>query len=591
MSSSFPAWPRRPPLWTTLAALLSLALTFTYGLITIRSMPRLQATFLPAYLQSAIWRTLPPIPTFRKNAPYTHRFILPNRAFVTIPPRLLYFELQHRIFEGKSIHQLFARALGAAFSTSLLLFVAGLSLDRAHESKSRDGRHIRGPLLVSRYGFNSAGRRKPGLRFPLTNRRNPIERLQGSRGRDLVLDRSKEAHHIQVSGDTGSGKSTLIRTILYQVEQRRDTAIVYDPHREYLTEFYDAARGDIILNPTDERCPYWPIGEEADDEAQALPIAKGLFPDRPNSQPFFLDHTRAIFAYLLAYYRPTVNELGHWMAHPEEIDKRVANTEHAHTLTVNAPPQRAGILGTLNEAGTSLRMMPSHPEGRQRFTAREWGRKRKSWIFVTSTSQTIDALRPLQGLWLDLCILRLLGEADADAKQCWLVLDEVQKLAQLPQLSRALTEQRKSGNPIVIGFQGMAQIDAHYGKEAETMLSQPFTTFILRSKEPRASKYLSDLIGKIQIERLRETKPAIVLAGGRYRSYNTERVIEPLVLDSEIQGLPDLTGYCIQRGKVVKIAFRVPPIRTVAPGLIERLIPGAPKRPLDPGPEPQQRLF
>src|ERR1041384_162794 len=95
-----------------------------------------------------------------------------------------------------------------------------------------------------------------------------------------------------------------------------------------------------------------PVGEEADDEAQALPIAKGLFPDHPTAQQFFLDHTRAIFAYLLAYYRPTVNELGHWMAHPEEIDKRVANTEHAHTLTVNAAPQRAGILGSLNKAGT-----------------------------------------------------------------------------------------------------------------------------------------------------------------------------------------------------------------------------------------------
>jgi type IV secretory pathway TraG/TraD family ATPase VirD4 len=551
-------------------------------------MQPIQASFFPAYMQSAIWSTLPPIPTFRKNAPYTHRFSLPNRTAITIPPRLLYVELQRRIFEGQSIHQLFANALAAALSTSLLLLVIGLSLDRSHESKSRAGRHIRGPRMVSRYAFNSAGRRNSGLRFPLTNWRNPIELLEGPRGRDLVINRSKEAHHIQISGDTGSGKSTLIRTILYQVEQRGETAIVYDPHREYLAEFYDVTRGDFILNPGDERCPYWAIGEEADDEAQALPIAEGLFPDQPNSQPFFLDHTRAIFAYLLAYYRPTVNQLGHWMAHPEEIDKRVANTEHAHTLTVNAPPQRAGILGTLNKAGTSLRMMPAHPENRQRFTTREWASKRKSWIFVTSTPQTIDALRPLQGLWLDLCILRLLGAADPDANRCWLVLDEVQKLAQLPQLPRALTEQRKSGNPIIIGFQGMAQIDAHYGKEAETMLSQPFTTFILRSKEPRASEYLSNLIGKVQIERLRETKPATILAGGRYRSYNTERVIEPLVLDSEIQGLPDLSGHCLQGGNVVKIAFRVPRVRKVAPGLIERLIPGAPKRPLDPEPVNQQ---
>ncbi|HEY6260994.1 MAG TPA: type IV secretion system DNA-binding domain-containing protein [Nitrospiraceae bacterium] len=584
MSNSFPAWPRRPPLWTSVACLVSAFLAVSYGFITVRSTTPVQAAFLPAYLQSAIWSVLPPAPRFRRNTPYVHRFTLPHRASITIPPQLLYLQLQRRVFQGQSIRQLFAHALAASVSTSLLLIVIGASLDRAHESKSRAGRHIRGPQIVTRYTFNS-GTRNPGLCFPLANWRNPIELIKGSQGRDLIIEKSKEAHHIQISGDTGSGKSTLIRTILYQVEERGETAIIYDPHREYLTEFYDKARGDVILNPADERCPYWPIGEEADDEAQALPIAKGLFPDHPTAQQFFLDHTRAIFAYLLAYYRPTVNELGHWMAHPEEIDKRVANTEHAHTLTVNAAPQRAGILGSLNKAGTSLRMMPSHPAGRQTFTTRQWARKRKSWIFVTSTSQTIDALRPLQGLWLDMCILRLLGEADPDAKRCWLVLDEVQKLAQLPQLPSALTEQRKTGNPIVIGFQGMAQIDAHYGKEAETMLSMPFTSFILRSKEPRASKYLSDLIGKVQIERLRETKPAATLAGGRYRSYNTERVIEPLVLDSEIQSLPDLEGYFLQPGKVVKIRFGIRPKRTVAPDLIERLIPGVQTRPLDPAAE------
>jgi hypothetical protein len=51
-SSSFPAWPRRPPLWTTLAGLVSAALALIYGLFTIRSLPPLMASFFPVYLQS-----------------------------------------------------------------------------------------------------------------------------------------------------------------------------------------------------------------------------------------------------------------------------------------------------------------------------------------------------------------------------------------------------------------------------------------------------------------------------------------------------------------------------------------------------------
>jgi len=45
-------------------------------------------------------------------------------------------------------------------------------------------------------------------------------------------------------GDTGMGKSTLIRQILLQVEARGDTAIVYDPALEYTPKFYKPERSD-----------------------------------------------------------------------------------------------------------------------------------------------------------------------------------------------------------------------------------------------------------------------------------------------------------------------------------------------------------
>ena len=183
-------------------------------------------------------------------------------------------------------------------------------------------------------------------------------------------------------------------------------------------------------------------------------------------------------------------------------------------------------------------------------------------------------------------ILKLQGEADEDANRCWLVLDEVQELQRLPQLPKALTRQRKSGNPIVIGFQGMSQIDANYGKQAETMLSQPFYNFILRTQESRASEHLSKRIGQVQIERVKETRPAHLLLGKGHRSYSTERVIEPFIMPSEIQELDDLTGYFVAAGKVVPIAFDVREKRRRAPGLIERMIPNVQTRPLNPEPGP-----
>jgi type IV secretory pathway TraG/TraD family ATPase VirD4 len=391
----------------------------------------------------------------------------------------------------------------------------------------------------------------------------------------LRIRREREAHHIQIAGDTGSGKSTLVRDVLYQVEGRGETAIVFDPDREYIQEFFDDQRGDWVLNPKDERCPYWPIGDEADDEATATPIANGLFPDEPTLQRFFLDHTRAIFAYLLATWRPTVSELAYWMAHPEEIDQRVRGTEHEHTLTVNAAPQRAGILGSLNHAGKPLRMMPVTPSGRRTWTLREWAKQRRGWIFITSTPETLDALRPLQSLWLDMLILKLQSsEMRPGQSRVWMILDELAALNALPQLHAALTKQRKSDNPIVLGFQGMSQLDALYGKKAETILSQAYTNIVLRTREPRAAEHLSKLIGDAQLERVTESMPAHWFGYQRH-SFSTQRVIDPVVLKSEIQGLADLRGYFVQQDKVVSIRFHPRAKRRRAEGLIERMIPAS----------------
>ncbi len=52
-------------------------------------------------------------------------------------------------------------------------------------------------------------------------------------------------------------------------------------------------------------------------------------------------------------------------------------------------------------------------------------------------------------------------------RHAWFVLDELASLQRLPQLHTALTENRKSGNPVVIGFQGRSQLEVRYGHEAE----------------------------------------------------------------------------------------------------------------------------
>ena len=90
-------------------------------------------------------------------------------------------------------------------------------------------------------------------------------------------------------GDSGKGKSALIRQILLQIEERGETAIVYDPATpaDYVPYFLTPSRGDLILNPLDERMPYWTPGDELRQGADALTLAASLFPDRHNENSFF----------------------------------------------------------------------------------------------------------------------------------------------------------------------------------------------------------------------------------------------------------------------------------------------------------------
>ena len=86
------------------------------------------------------------------------------------------------------------------------------------------------------------------------------------------------------------------------------------------------------------------------------------------------------------------------------------------------------------------------------------------------------------------------------------MIDELASLQKLPQLHTAITENRKSKNPLILGFQGKAQLEVIYGHLAEVMLSQPATKIFMKTAEPKAAEWISEAIGKVEIERLKETK-------------------------------------------------------------------------------------
>jgi hypothetical protein len=442
---------------------------------------------------------------------------------------------------------------GLAAFLGLLYFASSKDVERFKELKY--GRLLKGPVMVSPKGFNRAVK-GDGVGF------KTVESKQLMR-----IPQRAEGQHIELMGDSGTGKSRLISQLLLQIQERGHSAIVYDPACEYIQRFYDKDRGDIVLNPLDVRCPYWGPSEELRRRAEAKAIAASLYqPTTDKKGEFFTETPQKIFAHLLTF-GPSPEELVEWMANPDEIDRRVQNTEMAMMIAKGAQQQRNGVLASLGLIADSLRLLPRKDESTQHWSATEWAETRKGWIFLTSKPSEREALRPLHSLWIDVLVLRLLNEPRESQHPVWFVLDELASLQRLPQLHTAITEGRKGGNPLVLGFQGKAQLEFLYGHLAEVMLSQPKTKIFLRITEPKAAEWVSNALGKVEIERLRETHSTGLRAGN---NFSVERQVEPLVMDSEISGLPDLHAFLKHGNEVARFSFAYNDIPATRPAFLPR---------------------
>ena len=586
-------WPPHVPIWTYSAVLLTLLCTVVFGWERLIGLSILERSYSSDYIRAEVGQL------FKQHGDYsllyleggkkTPRLALPGdfeQGLTTLPngktlPVVLskqatregyrfwkrgaeqsyadasmFLWLRQMIFAGKGHLALYALPLGEGLGVFLLALFFAIPADVRRFKEIKYGRRLKGPVMVTPRDFNKI-LRTDGLAIKTDDK-----------GLLIRIPKRSEAAHIQVMGDTGVGKTTLLTQMLQQIEDRKELAIVYDPAGEFTQRFYRPERGDWILNPFDARASYWTPSSELRSPTEARTIAASLYqPTSAKKGEFFTETPQKVFAHLLKY-RPSAQDLVAWLSDENEIDRRVEGTEMAYMIAKGAEQQRSGVLGSMGLIADSLRLLPSkeQSDGRE-WSATDWADKRKGWIFLTSSETEQEALRPLHSLWIDLLILRLLTLPKPGQKRVWFVIDELATLQFLPQFHTALTKSRKSNNPIIFGYQGKAQLEVVYGHLAEVMLSQPAIKMIAKTAEPKAAKWASELIGNVEIERVRESIAHGKRAGS---SFTMDRQIEPLVMDSEIQGLDDLHAFMKVGNYVSRFAFPHMSARIIAKAFIPR---------------------
>src|SRR6266702_739607 len=267
-------WPRHMPIYTYGLAFVVVASTFVALCIRIHVGAPLQRYYLPTYERtSAIGAFMPthrstyqvlfvsgpktaprpalnddvvlgrtpeqrgqPIPLVlspeAQRQGYTLLFRGPQRSYADA--RLSAY-LRAIVYKA-SLFGFFRPPLIGGALAFVLLFPFAAIKDVQRQKQLKYGRRLKGPEMLTPRQFNKIVK-GDGIGFKTDEMKEMIR-----------IPARAEAQHMQIIGDSGSGKSALMFQMLRQVRSRGDSAIVYDPAREFVKRFYDPARGDVILN-------------------------------------------------------------------------------------------------------------------------------------------------------------------------------------------------------------------------------------------------------------------------------------------------------------------------------------------------------
>lgn len=315
-------------------------------------------------------------------------------------------------------------------------------------------------------------------------------------------------------GETGAGKTSAMELIAYQLPYDQHTAVIAHDYADDFQQFYDDMGFDVIRIGVEDSDVHWNLFRDIENEREFREIAGALFGEPVGHNPFHGPAKQVFEAVLIYLYREAQDEddmenLGHHdivaflNQDSKEIYHLLRRRPELHSKATHLDPESGktapNVYQTLHEhvdpvfegdfaenGDFSLREYISNPDGRA--------------LIIDSQPTEMETLGPMFQLLLDWGIRYAL---ESDNRAVWL-LDEIDQLPELTQLSHLTARGRAERTQAVIGVQTIGQLKDTYSDISGVLGNCPQGIYFSPG-DSETTEFIQDEVGEVRESVVRES--------------------------------------------------------------------------------------
>ena len=362
----------------------------------------------------------------------------------------------------------------------------------------------------------------------------------------IPISEQQECRHIMLLGGSGSGKTSILWPVIAQAQARGDKCLIFSFKGDFQQK---SAFPFSLLAPWDSRSVRWQLGKDIRTRLHAESLAKTLIPT-PDKDPIWAQGAQGLLTAIISEVQSKYRESWGFFRLAEACARALSDYDSlVQTVMSESPLARSFLMGKDSKTTASyLAQMASNLSDVVNLGVADFSNRGKPWsvrgwlagdspnaAILGYMNESEELSRAFCSSIIEQTVKQVLAFPDAspDQRRIWLFLDEVPQAGKIPSITSALEAARSKGCRVVLGMQGVAQLEEHgYSKNTLDIWSgQCALKIIANLSTPRDQKWAADLLGERDLERYQSNMSVQNGGnGGGQQSGGFQRVKEHVML-------------------------------------------------------------